>query len=454
VKLLKWVLAGVLALLPLNAEAMQKHLGYATDNAGNVVSTASVRVKLAGTGTDATIYSDDGVNTKTNPFDVESADGSYYFYAANGLYDITLTASGYTFDSDDLEDVQLFDADDGVGTYPVKAYGLKGDGVTDDGPALQTLINSLTSGGVIVFTPGTYRIATCMASSGFYAGTTIRNDGGVISKECNGSLFSINSANNAMLDMVIDANGETYTGAVVTCKANSSVFEYSGGRITDGADPVFSFEDNGCSLSAFHDFYVTQHSSVVATGAVVKRTTSTVDTVASPRHFHHILAGSATWFADVNGFHGAYFDHVYSAGINIGANSLGNTLNNCRFAIPGGMTMTVSGNSTIATANEINSGILTVAAGFVYGIFANNVMDPAGTFTDSSIKTALATQPLVENPTLATGRQVTVIATADLPAAGASMNGRIVVEDAGAGDRNIIVYAGGQRFRIDGGANF
>ena len=46
-----------------------------------------------------------------------------------------------------------------------------------------------------------------------------------------------------------------------------------------------------------------------------------------------------------------------------------------------------------------------------------------------------------------------VIATADLPAAAASMNGTVLIEDAGAGDRNLIVYAGGQRFRIDGGAN-
>ena len=46
-----------------------------------------------------------------------------------------------------------------------------------------------------------------------------------------------------------------------------------------------------------------------------------------------------------------------------------------------------------------------------------------------------------------------VIATASLPVAGATMDGRIVIEDAGAGNRNLIVYAGGQRFRIDGGAN-
>lgn len=45
-----------------------------------------------------------------------------------------------------------------------------------------------------------------------------------------------------------------------------------------------------------------------------------------------------------------------------------------------------------------------------------------------------------------------VVATASLPAAGAANDGRILIEDVGAGDRNLIIYAGGQRFRIDGGA--
>jgi len=48
----------------------------------------------------------------------------------------------------------------------------------------------------------------------------------------------------------------------------------------------------------------------------------------------------------------------------------------------------------------------------------------------------------------------TVIATASLPAAGSAQDGRVVIEDVGAGDRNLILYAGGQRFRIDGGAAF
>jgi len=46
-----------------------------------------------------------------------------------------------------------------------------------------------------------------------------------------------------------------------------------------------------------------------------------------------------------------------------------------------------------------------------------------------------------------------ILATADLPSAASSMNGTLYIEDAGAGDRNLILYAGGQRFRIDGGSN-
>lgn len=46
------------------------------------------------------------------------------------------------------------------------------------------------------------------------------------------------------------------------------------------------------------------------------------------------------------------------------------------------------------------------------------------------------------------------VVTGNLPAAGAAMNGAIIIEDAGVGDRNIIIYAGGQRFRIDGGVAF
>jgi len=50
--------------------------------------------------------------------------------------------------------------------------------------------------------------------------------------------------------------------------------------------------------------------------------------------------------------------------------------------------------------------------------------------------------------------QIPIVAQANLPAAGASNNGLILIEDPGAGSCNVVIYARGQRFRINGGAAF
>lgn len=47
---------------------------------------------------------------------------------------------------------------------------------------------------------------------------------------------------------------------------------------------------------------------------------------------------------------------------------------------------------------------------------------------------------------------IPIVARASLPAAGASQDNLIIIDDNGAGDRNLMLYAGGERFRIDGGA--
>ena len=53
------------------------------------------------------------------------------------------------------------------------------------------------------------------------------------------------------------------------------------------------------------------------------------------------------------------------------------------------------------------------------------------------------------------GLRHSIVATADLAAAATSnISGTIVIEDGGVGNRNLVIYAGGERFRIDGGAAF
>ena len=47
-----------------------------------------------------------------------------------------------------------------------------------------------------------------------------------------------------------------------------------------------------------------------------------------------------------------------------------------------------------------------------------------------------------------------VVAAGSLPVAGADEDGSVLIENNGVGDRNLIIYASGQRFRIDGGSAF
>lgn len=50
--------------------------------------------------------------------------------------------------------------------------------------------------------------------------------------------------------------------------------------------------------------------------------------------------------------------------------------------------------------------------------------------------------------------QVDVVATASLPAAATSNDGRVLIENAGAGNQNLIIYSQAGRYRIDGGTTF
>jgi hypothetical protein len=82
---------------------MQHYQDVVTDRYGNSQSSVQVTIKDS-TGAVATIYSDDGVTTQSNPLTTDSS-GRFSFYAANGNY--TISASG----ADDVV-VPMFDPKD------------------------------------------------------------------------------------------------------------------------------------------------------------------------------------------------------------------------------------------------------------------------------------------------------------------------------------------------------
>lgn len=134
---------------------------------------------------------------------------------------------------------------------------------------------------------------------------------------------------------------------------------------------------------------------------------------------------------------------------------------NGRAVDAGTVTCYLAGTSTGATIYTVSSGgsadsdsaVATNSAGYFIFYVDDVNYGPAQLFDVTLSKTAFVTVTIVNVRLIPNAAGLSVVATADLPAAAAAQNGRVVIEDNGVGDRNLVFYSGGQRFRIDGGAN-
>lgn len=88
---------------------MQKYQNNIAARNGDSVVGAKVLIKIAGTATPATIYSDDGVTITPNPLTTDG-NGYFEFYVANGLYDIAVSGKN-TYTDVLIADALGIDAD-------------------------------------------------------------------------------------------------------------------------------------------------------------------------------------------------------------------------------------------------------------------------------------------------------------------------------------------------------
>lgn len=125
---------------------MQKYFDVVQAGSGAAIPGALITVTVASTGQPAALYSDNAGGALANPVTAD-ASGEYSFYAANGLYTLTITAAGFTSESkanvllDDPADVET----------SVVPFGPAGDGVTDDTAELQLALNT---GKLVRLSPG------------------------------------------------------------------------------------------------------------------------------------------------------------------------------------------------------------------------------------------------------------------------------------------------------------
>lgn len=148
---------------------MQRYRGVVRDLDGTAIENATITVRIHGTQTSASLFSDPfGATSLSNPLS-SGASGDFLFCAEDGLYDLIV--------QDDLigsvlyERVQLFDLS--AFRFNVRSFGAVGDGATDDSAAIQAAIDAAeaASGGVVEVPPGYYRIES---------GLTIESDGVIL----------------------------------------------------------------------------------------------------------------------------------------------------------------------------------------------------------------------------------------------------------------------------------
>jgi hypothetical protein len=108
--------------LPLPVWAMEHHTDVLQDIKGNIIGQATVTVYLVDTTTKASLFSDNGITTKANPFQTNTFDGTFDFYSANGVYDIVFSKPGVTFNAALTKRIALFDLNDGGGGSSSAAF--------------------------------------------------------------------------------------------------------------------------------------------------------------------------------------------------------------------------------------------------------------------------------------------------------------------------------------------
>jgi hypothetical protein len=90
-------------------------------------------------------------------------------------------------------------------TVSVTAYGATGDGTTDDTTAIQTAINTLSSGGTVFIPNGTYKLTAAL---------TVANDDIVIAGEGYGSKLQLAAGSNSNV-ILVNPSADTATNGIV-----------------------------------------------------------------------------------------------------------------------------------------------------------------------------------------------------------------------------------------------
>ena len=340
-------------------------------------------------------------------------------------------------------------------------FGAKADDSTDDSPRVTEAIDACVAngGGTVYFRTGTYRLASPIVVNADQVtflganrvGTKLRFDPDLpVNLDLGDNVtqrhyFTIER-------MTVTSNGTT--GTIVRArKIDQFMFigcQFSGGgRVMDFHEPVScSLFGCGISTSSVDGLVMDNGDQCQIVGNYFE------DQAGRPIHLK-LTSGNKNYSIIGNNFSTGVKAMEIGTGPNTEHAIVGNTVENCIHGIglrAGGVGLTrstVVGNSLRGTAVAGGQGLGIGTENSDLLISGNQVTNYETNLFDGGAPSSVL---VFGNPGIANRSFLTVVATASLPAASAAMDGTTLIEDAGAGNRNLIVYAGGERFRIDGGA--
>ncbi len=367
--------------------------------------------------------------------------------------------------------------------HNVKAYGAVGDGATDDRAAIQSAITAAEAevGGRVVFPKGNYIVnsALTLAGSVRLSGASAKTTsitgtfaGPVLSK-------STGTNNNVIIEDLRFVNGHNASGTCVSLQgtlAPSAVWRCAfAGRVGLILAPdCFTMMVAECQFSTVPQLAdsigisITNHANIYSCDITAFKkgiySTAVGFNIMGGRievneigiEIDGLGTGTITGLTFEGNDYGVRL--TSAAGVSVSDLSVFGTA-----AAPSGQSIVgidIPGGSYATTlTNVLGRGLHSTALIRTTGTQQNLTLiscNEAGSSAFSSfanitgITTINCATASTQIPNIV---RAPVIATGSLPTAGAQQDGRVVIEDAGAGDRNLIIYAGGQRFRIDGGAN-
>jgi hypothetical protein len=344
----------------------------------------------------------------------------------------------------------------------VRAYGAVGDGVVDDTAAIQAAIDAWTDGGPVFLPQGVYRITSALSlkSLTHLIGTGYNRYGKIESPH--GSHIDAEAAGCSALTLPASARGVNISnlGLYGDAAAGTGVSASNAGELHIDNVYIDGFS-NGISLSYVsglvltRSFITTQGSrglSLVGCGGSVIGGCQIANGVAGNIY----LSACSSTTIDM-----ALVDEG-GAGPSAGGNLTIMGSSNITFRCPMMFLSTgcysiwigpTCSNITLYDTNiipfaldRVGTGMIKIEAGASDVRLINVVTDPNGAPVDIDDQ---GTNTLWINTNGRT--KLPVVATASLPAAGATEDGRLLIEDAG-GVGNLIFYVDGARYRVAGTA--